>query len=202
MIVLTKRFESALIYACHIHASDVRKGTEIPYVSHLLAVASLVLENGGNEDEAIGALLHDAAEDHGGKRRLEDIRLRFGDTVAAIVDGCTDTFEDPKPPWRPRKQAYIERLQHEPLHVLKVSLADKVHNARAILRDYRAVGEALWERFNGGREGTLWYYRALVDAFERADALQNVDAPLVAELDRVVSELESLAFTARPTRAD
>lgn len=201
MIVLTKRFESALIYACHIHASDVRKGTEIPYVSHLLAVASLVLENGGNEDEAIGALLHDAAEDHGGKRRLEDIRLRFGDTVAAIVDGCTDTFEDPKPPWRPRKQAYIERLQHEPLHVLKVSLADKVHNARAILRDYRAVGEALWERFNGGREGTLWYYRALVDAFERADALQNVDAPLVAELDRVVSELESLAFTARPTRA-
>ncbi len=200
MTVLTHRFENALIYACHIHASDVRKGTEIPYVSHLLAVASLILENGGTEDEAIGALLHDAAEDHGGERRLEDIRVRFGDTVAAIVHGCTDTFEDPKPPWRPRKQAYIERLQHEPLHVLKVSLADKVHNARAILRDYRAVGEPLWERFNGRREGTLWYYRALVDAFQGADAFRDGDVPLIAELDRVVSELEFLASAAARDR--
>jgi (p)ppGpp synthase/HD superfamily hydrolase len=148
-------------------------------------VASLVLEDGGTEDQAIAALLHDAAEDQGGRPRLEDIRVRFGETVREIVDGCTDTFDDPKPPWRPRKEAYIARLRDEPEHVLRVSLADKLHNARAILRDYDTLGERLWARFNAAPHDILWYYRALVDAF------QDTDSPLARELARVVSELQS-----------
>ena len=133
------------------HRDQRRKGTEIPYIGHLLGVCSLVIEDGGTEDEAIAALLHDAAEDQGGEQTLERIRAEFGDHVAEIVRACSDTLEDPKPPWRTRKEAYLAHLDEQPAPVLRVSLADKLFNARAILRDYLSVGDELWQRFNGRR---------------------------------------------------
>lgn len=182
---LSPRFEAALQYATVIHAGQLRKGTGIPYVAHLLGVASLVLEFGGTEDEAIGALLHDAGEDAGGTGRIEDIRQRFGGVVADIVAGCTDAVVEPKPAWRARKEAYLAHLPAAPAAVRLVSAADKLHNARAILRDLRRLGDELWPRFSGGREGVLWYYRALVGAYQAAG-----NNELVEELDRTVSEIE------------
>ncbi len=188
---LSPRFEEALQYAAQIHATQSRKGTEIPYIAHLLGVASIALEYGASEEEAIGALLHDAAEDAGGRARLDDIRQRFGSAVAVIVEGCTDTFETPKPDWKTRKEKYLAHLPHSSHSVRLVSAADKLHNARAILRDYRAHGEQLWPRFTGGKAGTMLYYRSLVNAYRKtADAALN---DLVDELDRVVSEIERLA---------
>jgi len=192
MTRLSSRFEDALTFATRLHDGQYRKATATPYIAHLLAVASLVLEQGGSEDQAIAALLHDAIEDQGHKVTLEEIRQRFGETVAQIVDGCTDaTGGLPKPPWRERKQAFIAYLRDAPAAVRLVAAADKLHNARTILNDYRRVGEAVWERFNGGRNGTLWYYRALVETLHMVGP-----TPLVQELDRVVSELERLAFAA------
>lgn len=188
--MLTPRFDDALAFASDLHRSQMRKGTQIPYVSHLLAVAAIVLEHGGTEDEAIAALLHDAIEDQGGAATRELIRARFGPTVTEIVDGCTDAEVLPKPSWRARKQAYIDHLREAPASVCLVSAADKLHNARAILADYRAVGNEVWTRFNGGRDGTLWYYRALVEAF-RSSALAQ--AGLLDQLARTVSELERAA---------
>ena len=179
----TESFEDALVYAARLHRDQTRKGTGVPYVTHLLAVAAIVGENGGTEDEVIAALLHDAPEDAGGEARLGEIRARFGAGVAEIVAGCSDTYEDPKPPWRARKEAYLDHLAEAPSPVRLVSAADKLHNARSVLSDYRSVGEDLWGRFNGGRDGTLWYYRAV------ADALAG-DGPVAAELGRVVAELE------------
>lgn len=163
---LTERYDQALVYASNLHRDQMRKGTAIPYISHLLAVSALVLENGGDEDQAIAGLLHDAAEDQGGQRVLDEIERRFGPSVKAIVADCTDTLVEPKPPWRPRKEAYIARLPKKPQRSLLVSLADKVHNATAILVDLRRVGPELWQRFNGGRE-TIWYYTALSEVFHR-----------------------------------
>jgi (p)ppGpp synthase/HD superfamily hydrolase len=183
-----EKFGEALDYAVRVHRDQRRKGTQVPYVTHLLAVAAIVGENGGTEDEVVAALLHDAPEDQGGRERLEDIRERFGDEVAGIVAGCTDTYEDPKPPWRERKEAYVAHIGHAPEPVRLVSAADILHNARAILADLRVVGDEVWQRFTGGREGTLWYYRALVAAFRAAGS-----NAVVEELDRVVSELEHLA---------
>jgi GTP pyrophosphokinase len=154
---LSSRFDEALQYAALIHAGQTRKGTSIPYVAHLLGVASIALEHGANEDEAIRALLHDAAEDAGGVGRIDDIRQRFGDAVADIVEGCTDTVVIPKPPWRPRKEEYIAHVADASAAVRLVSAADKLQYARAILRDLRHLGEDLWRRFNGGKKGTLWY---------------------------------------------
>ena len=185
---LSTRFEEALVFATQLHAGQTRKGTTIPYISHLLAVTAIVLEHGGNEDEAIAARLHDSIEDQGGASTREELRRRFGDRVVEIVDGCTDTDVMPKPPWRERKEAYIAHLSVASAPVRLVSAADKLHNARAVLEDYRIVGEALWKRFNGGKEGTLWYYRAVVDALRKAGM-----SPLIEELDRVVSEIECLA---------
>ena len=173
-MILTKRFEEALIYSSLVHAGQRRKGTEIPYISHLLAVASIVLEHEGSEDEAIGALLHDAVEDAGGKTRLEDIRCRFGDVVARIVDGCSDTDIIPKPPWKERKQKYIEHVRVASPSVRLVSASDKLHNAQAILRDYRELRETLWDRFNAPRDDILLYYRSLVQAFRDTAAIQRV----------------------------
>jgi (p)ppGpp synthase/HD superfamily hydrolase len=187
-MTLSARFEEALILAVRWHASQVRKETTVPYIAHLLGVASIVLEQGADEDEAIAALLHDAVEDQGGVVALGEIRRRFGDRVAEIVAGCTDAWTTPKPPWRERKEAYIAHLRQASASVRLVSAADKLHNARAILADYRALGDALWSRFNGGKAGTLWYYRALVETLQVADP-----TPLVEELDRVVSEVEHLA---------
>ena len=184
------RFDQALVYAHQLHARQTRKGTTMPYIGHLLAVTSIVIENGGTEDEAIAALLHDAVEDQGGAQIREEIRRRFGDNVAAIVDGCTDTDQVPKPPWRARKEDYLAHLSEASPSVLLVSLADKLHNARTIVQDYRAIGAEIWRRFTGGKEGTLWYYRALVDAFRA-----HGDSPLMEEFDRVVGEMERLALT-------
>lgn len=184
----TEKLDEALIYASDLHRYQARKGTGVPYLTHLLAVAAIVGENGGTEDEVMAALLHDAPEDAGGEARLEDIRLRFGDAVAGIVAECTDTYENPKPPWRRRKEEYLIHLTEAPATVRLVSAADKLHNARSVLADYRAIGEDLWGRFNGGRRGTLWYYRAVTGALAEAGG-----GPVVDELDRVVTELEHLA---------
>ena len=183
-----EKLGEALHYAVRVHRDQTRKGTQVPYVTHLLAVAAIVGENGGTEDEVVAALLHDAPEDQGGRERLEDIRERFGEEVAGIVAGCTDTYEDPKPPWRERKEAYVAHIGDAPEPVRLVSAADKLHNARTILADLRVVGDELWQRFTGGKEGTLWYYRALVAAFRAAGS-----NAVVEELDQVVSELERLA---------
>jgi hypothetical protein len=164
-VVLGERFEQALQFAAATHRTQLRKGSGIPYVGHLLGVCSLVIEDGGGEDEAIAALLHDAPEDQGGELKLNEIRTRFGDHVADIVAACSDTFEVPKPPWRARKENHLRHLSGQPEAALRVSLADKLFNARAILRDYLVVGDELWARFQSGRDGQLWYYRELADRF-------------------------------------
>lgn len=166
--MLSSRYDEALRYAHDLHREQTRKGTTIPYISHLMTVSALVIEHGGTEDQAIGALLHDAAEDQGGEATLADIRKRFGDTVAQIVHDCTDAWEEPKPAWRPRKEAYLAILPKKSPQSLLVSLADKTHNAEAILFDYRALGDVLWPRFTGGADGTRWYYGALARAFAQA----------------------------------
>lgn len=186
--LLTDRFDQALAYASRLHRTQCRKGTAIPYVSHLLAVAAIALENGADEDQAIAALLHDAVEDQGGLAQLEAIRARFGHDVAAMVADCTDAVEEPKPEWRPRKEAYIASLATKAPGSLAVSLADKTHNASAINADIRALGPLVWERFNGRKAGTLWYYRALADAF--AHLLPGAAA---ARFAREVDEMEELA---------
>ena len=152
--MLTARYDEAFRYAHELHGNQKRKGTSIPYISHLMIVSALVIENGGTEDQAIGALLHDAAEDQGGTKTLNEVRRRFGDVVAEIVSDCTDSWTEEKPDWQPRKEAYLAGLPAKPPRSLLVSLADKTHNAEAILFDYRVLGEALWERFNGGAAGT------------------------------------------------
>jgi (p)ppGpp synthase/HD superfamily hydrolase len=186
---LSDRFLQALDYAFYLHKEQTRKGSQTPYMAHLLAVTALVIEDGGSEDEAIAALLHDAPEDQGGKQVLEQIQQRFGDRVAEIVDGCTDTYENPKPPWRLRKDRYLHHLREAPTDIRRVSLADKVHNASTILRDLRHSGESVWDRFNGGKQGTLWYYRSLLEIFQ-----ENGSEGMVFELDRVISEIEQLSL--------
>jgi (p)ppGpp synthase/HD superfamily hydrolase len=186
---LSPKFQAALTYAAKAHAGQVRKGTDIPYVSHLLIVAGIALEFGADEEEAIAALLHDAVEDAGGKERLADIQRRFGARVAKIVSGCTDTDVTPKPPWLERKKQYVDHLRHEQdRSILLVSASDKLANARAILADYHRIGETLWSRFSGDRRGTLWYYRSLADLF-----LDKGSTPLAQELHRTVSLIETAA---------
>lgn len=195
--MLTDRFDDALAYASRIHRDQRRKGTDIPYISHLLGTAAIALENGADEDQAIAALLHDAVEDQGGAARLADIRARFGDRVAEIVDHCTDTDIEPKPPWRARKEAYVVSLAHKPADLLAVSLADKTHNAGAIVADLAAVGDAVWGRFKGGRDGSLWYYQSLVTAFRAHIAGDGTErfAALVAEMERVAGDAQALLPT-------
>jgi len=187
-MAFSHRFADALVLAHQLHADQTRKGTTIPYIGHLLAVASIVIEHDGSEDEVIAALLHDAVEDQGGATIREEIRQRFGENVATIVDGLSDTDQVPKPPWRKRKEDYIAHLKDASPSVLLVSLADKIHNAGSILRDLRNEGDSVWSRFTGGKDGTLWYYRTLVDTFRAHD-----NTPLVEELDQVVSEIERIA---------
>jgi (p)ppGpp synthase/HD superfamily hydrolase len=194
---LSTRFEEALAYAAHLHAGQTRKGSDIPYIGHLLGVTSIVIQYGGDEDQAIAALLHDAAEDQGGRDTLAQIRGRFGDAVADIVAGCTDSWTTPKPPWQARKEAYIAHLAHASQAELLVASADKLHNARTILSDYRVVGEAVWDRFTGRKTGTLWYYHALVDVLRT-----HYPSPVVEELARVVSELDALVASATEAAED
>lgn len=164
---LTHRFEDAVLYATRVHAAQVRKGSNTPYIAHLLGVAALTLEAGGDEDQAISALLHDAVEDQGGEARLKDIRARYGDRVAQMVSDCTDAVIMPKPPWRPRKEAYIASLETKPLNSLVVSLSDKIYNAEAIVADMHTVGPEVWSRFSAPQDEVCWYYETLAELFER-----------------------------------
>jgi (p)ppGpp synthase/HD superfamily hydrolase len=186
---LTEQFSKALVYAEMKHHDQVRKGGDIPYIGHLLAVAGLVINDGGSETQAIAALLHDAVEDQGGPPTLEEIRAAFGGDVARIVEECSDTVDSPKPPWSERKKAYIAHLASVGEDTLLVSVADKLDNARSMLRDYHTHGSALWERFNRKNpQDHLWYYAELLTAF-RARGLTSW---MVDELDRVVTELQRL----------
>ena len=189
---LSRRFDDALTLAHELHRKQRRKGDDTPYIAHLLGVASLSLEAGATEDEAIAALLHDAVEDQGGSAALAAIEERFGAKVAAIVAGCSEWHGDgERPPWRSRKENYIRHLAEASSSVLLVSAADKLHNARTLLADYRNHGETLWARFNGRRDGTLWYYDAVASALAEAGAPEA----LVGELQRVLAELKVLAAT-------
>jgi (p)ppGpp synthase/HD superfamily hydrolase len=182
---LTSRFDEAFIYAHAAHGAQTRKGTNVPYVGHLIGVASIVLDDGGSEDEAIAALLHDAAEDAGGRERLADIRARFGDAVAAIVEDCTDSWTTPKPAWIERKKHYVGHARTLPPASRRVSAADKVHNTYAILRDLRNIGEAVWDRFKAKPDDVLWYYQSLVRSYREAGG-----GTLVDELERIVRGIE------------
>ena len=182
---LTRRFDDALLYAHEIHRSQSRKGNGSPYIGHLLGVSSIVIDDGGSEDEAIGGLLHDAAEDHGGRERLEEIRSRFGDAVATIVEHCTDSWDTPKRPWIDRKRDYVEHARSLPGPSLRVSAADKVHNAYAILRDLRNSGDSVWQRFNAPPDDVVAYYEGLVRAFRQAGG-----GKLVEELERIVKGIQ------------
>ena len=181
-MILSQRYADALVFSFVTHREQARKGSNIPYFAHLIGVSSLVMEYGGDEDQAIAALLHDAAEDQGGHAMLAEIEARFGATVSEIVHGCSDSLEASKPPWRERKNRYLEHLRTASPAVQLVSACDKLYNARAILSDLREIGESLWERFTGGREGSLWYYRELANAF-------TIDSPVVGELKRTVEQL-------------
>ncbi len=185
---LTSRFEDAAIYALRLHARQFRKGTKIPYAAHLLSVASIAMRHGANEDEAIAALLHDAVEDQGGAPTLAKIKEKYGPDVAAIVEGCTDTDQVPKPPWLQRKKDYIAHVRHASPSIRLVSASAKLDNALAILSDYYMEGESLWNRFTGAKDGTLWYYRELVKVFREAGGGEIVD-----ELDRVVGAIHHLS---------
>ena len=192
--MLGTRFLDALTYAAELHSGQTRKATPTPYVAHLLGVCSLVLEDGGDEDEAIAALLHDAVEDQDDgspAELLAEIRARFGDRVASVVEECTETLERPKPPWPERKAAYLAHLEHASDQALRVSLADKLYNATSILRDYRLHGDELWSRFNpqAGKERTLRNYSDLAELFSR----RCPGSPMARELERVVAEFVGLA---------
>lgn len=181
------RLNQGFALACQLHAGQKKKGSNTAYLGHLLGVASIVIEFGGDEDQVIAALLHDAVEDQGGMETLETIQKEFGNRVATIVLACSDTAESPKPPWKGRKEAYLSHLADASADVLLVSAADKLYNARSIIQDYHLVGDDVWERFNGGKEGTVWYFRSLAETFQRI-----APAPIAAEVGRVVRELEAL----------
>jgi GTP pyrophosphokinase len=184
---ISEKFREALVYAAELHAAQFRKGSGAPYIAHLLGVTAIVLEYGGNEDEAIAALLHDAVEDQGGQPTLAAIQQRFGSRVAQIVEACTDADTVPKPPWQERKEKYLAHLAAADAGVCLVSTADKLYNLRTIVEDYRALGEDIWPRFTAGKSGTLWYYREVTRVMRQA-----WDCPLVDELSRTLEQLEQL----------
>jgi (p)ppGpp synthase/HD superfamily hydrolase len=196
MTVLGDRFAQAVRFASELHRDQRRKDTSIPYVAHLLGTASLVLDQGGDEDEAIAALLHDALEDQSEQTSEEEIRERFGDKVARIVVACSDFVGvGDKPEWRTRKERYLAHLDDQPDNVLRVSLADKLHNARAIVADLRAAGDDVWDRFTGDPQQQAWYYESLAEIFT-----MRAHSPLVEEFTVVVAELVQRARQA-PARA-
>lgn len=189
--VLGQRFADAVAYASWLHRDQDRKGTTIPYMSHLLGVASLVLDQGGDEDEAIAALLHDALEDQWRRTSREEILERFGQKVTRIVLACSDSLAGEKRDWKPRKEEYLQHLREQPDEVLRVSLADKLHNGRAIVADLRTVGDDLWGRFTGTPAQQAWYYGSLLEIFS-----QRQVSPLVTEFAVVVDELRTRAAAA------
>jgi len=192
---LTPRFSQAVEYARILTGTETRKGTKIPYLTHLLAVSALVLEHGGDETQAIAALLHDAAEDHGGYARLRAIQVEFGAPVALIVEHCSDSLKpegEPKDPWWTRKVDYLAGVEDETPRIALVAAADKVHNLESVVADYRTLGEKLWPRFNedAGRAGSLWYYRRVAELLP--PRLARAAAPLGQRLRRRVTELRAL----------
>lgn len=193
--ILTERFDAALLYASAHHRHQQRKRTDIPYLAHLLAVTAIVLELGGQEDEAIAALLHDVVEDGGGPAALVEIDEAFGSDVARWVDQSSDNVSPPKPPWRERKQGYLDAMPEKDASALRIGLADKFHNARSILAGYQVDGEGVWSRFSAGDgDEVRWYYRALVDAFTaQRDRLGPQAQPLLEQLRLTVDEIERLA---------
>jgi (p)ppGpp synthase/HD superfamily hydrolase len=195
VVKLGPRFLRAFLFAAEMHAGQGRKASTVPYIAHLMGVASLVLEAGGDEDLAIAALLHDVVEDCGGAPMLKEVRRRFGKHVANIVEGCTDTDIDPKPPWRARKESYLQHLRKADNDTRLVSAADKLHNVRSTLTDYRDAGESIWARFNGGLDGTLWYYRALLEEFLRRNPNR-----ITRDLELAVKDLELAAKRKKPSR--
>ena len=186
------RFHEALTFATEAHEGQGRKGTAIPYIAHLLAVAAIVLENEGDEDQAIAALLHDAIEDQGGDEMRQRIRRRFGDRVTMMVDDCTDAEVEPKPPWKERKLAYLAHIPHAHADSLLVSMADKLHNATSTLHDQRRHGMCVFDRFHAGPEDTVWYYESLVQAFAAREP-QGRAADLLDRLETVVRALRQNA---------
>ena len=192
---LSTKFDKALRYAARLHRGKLRKKTKIPDIGHVLGVTAIALEYGANETEAIGALLHDAVEDAGGRKRLRDIERKFGRAVARIVDGCTDSYAERKPPWLERKKTYVAHLPAASDSTKLISASDKLQNVRSLLRNYREEGEKLWRRYRSGKQGALWYYRALVDGLDSKRI-----APLVQELDRAVTQLECLTNNGRPVK--
>lgn len=184
-MILTDRYKQALEFAFDVHRSQERKGSGTPYIAHILGVSSMALENGANEDEAIAALLHDAAEDQGGERMLSEIEARFGSYVAGLVTECTDAVEEPKPPWKERKLRYLSHLKSASSSAVLIASCDKLYNLRSIVSDFRLIGDSIWGRFTGGKEGVLWYYREL----EKALAMPE---PLRAEFGRSLAELNGL----------
>lgn len=185
---LVEPFERGLEFAAKRHKGHLRKGTSIPYIAHLLQVAGIVMEYGGNEVQAVAALLHDVVEDQ--KATLVEVREDFGPEIATIVEGCSDTDQAEKEEWWQRKRTYIEAIAKKGPEVRLVSAADKLHNARAILKDYRTDGDAVFQRFKGKKAGTIWYYRALIDAFRAT----NTEEALIDELNRTLTEIERLAY--------
>lgn len=190
---LGDRFQLALQLALDVHRQDRRKVSGVPYFAHLMSVCSLVLNDGGSEEEAIAALLHDTLEDHPAEVTREDLERDFGGRVRRLVEICTDTPADyaggERPEWHGRKRAYLDHVRCTPAADLRVPLADKLDNARSVLADYRQVGDNVWSRFTVGKEGQLWFYREAVAAFRTA----GVDSPLLEELARVVREIERMA---------
>ena len=191
---LGPRLQRAFRYAAEKHDGQTRKQSAVPYLSHLMAVASLVLEAGGDEEMAMAALLHDVVEDCGGMPRLREVRKQFGRRVAKVVEGCTDSFGEPKPEWVERKKDYLREVKHADVETRLVSASDKLHNVRTILSDYRQHGEAIWTRFSGKKDGTLWYYRALSDEYRRRSPNR-----ITRELEIAVTQLESAV--AKETRS-
>jgi (p)ppGpp synthase/HD superfamily hydrolase len=198
MPALSSRFDEAVRYAHEVHGSQTQKGSDVPYLAHLFGVSSIVLDSGGGEDEAIAALLHDAAEDHGGRERLDDIRRRFGDLVGRIVEDCTDSWSTPPEPWAERKHRYVAHARTLAGPSLRVSVADKVHNTYRILRDLRSIGEDVWDRYSASPDDVLAYYQGLVRAYrealsaggrERVNGAEGAGR-LVDELERIVRGIE------------
>ncbi len=187
--MLTDKFKEALLYALDVHRDDLRKGSSIPYISHLLSVCALVMEEGGDEEEAIAALLHDTLEDHPETVTREELRRRFGERVTQMVEDCTDTPADyrggPKPPWHQRKASYLQKLRTKTYPLCRITLADKLHNARTLVRDYSILGDKLWSRFKAGKTDQIKYYRELIAAFRQLGAPHHAVDELEALIDRL-----------------
>jgi len=202
---LSTRFEDALVYANRLHSSQTRKGRGIPYISHLLGVCSLVLEYGGDEDQAIAALLHDGPEDQGGAETLREIEARFGPRVAHIVDGCTDGLPDDgglKEPWLARKRRYLAHLAEASADVVLVSCSDKLYNARSVVGDQLVSGDDVFQRFTAKKDGTLAYYGSIVEVMRTHHGAGRLPSALFIALERTVERLEALAGAPRRTTLD